>query len=254
MRVALVSPYSWTYPGGVTRHIESLARELHRAGHDVKAFAPCDADRRRAAILHRGARPQERDAPPWLVPLGGTTGWSSNGSVSNLARMPPGVSTLRRELRAGGSDVVHVHEPAAPSRLGRADERRRALVGTFHCYSDPVLPYNFATLLGARRAQPPHPAVAVSEAAAWTGRRFYGGPYRVIPNGVDAARRRPAAAARRAPGDPLRIVFVGQAVERKGLPVLLRASRRCAARSQPADRLGVDRRRSWRRCSPRPTA
>ena len=29
MRVALVSPYSWTYPGGVTRHIEALAR---RAG------------------------------------------------------------------------------------------------------------------------------------------------------------------------------------------------------------------------------
>ena len=26
--------------------------------------------------------------------------------------------------------------------------------------------------------------IAVSEAAAWTGRRFYGGRYRVIPNGV----------------------------------------------------------------------
>ncbi len=32
MRVALVSPYSWTYPGGVTRHIEALAAELHRRG------------------------------------------------------------------------------------------------------------------------------------------------------------------------------------------------------------------------------
>ena len=32
MRVALVSPYSWTYPGGVTRHIEALAIELDRAG------------------------------------------------------------------------------------------------------------------------------------------------------------------------------------------------------------------------------
>ena len=66
--------------------------------------------------------------------------------------------------------------------------------------------------------------IAVSEAAAWTGRRFYGGHYRVIPNGVDAAGGRRAGAARvRAPGEPLRIVFVGQAVERKGLPVLLRA-------------------------------
>jgi len=38
MRVALVSPYSWTYPGGVTRHIEALATELDRAGHDVKVL------------------------------------------------------------------------------------------------------------------------------------------------------------------------------------------------------------------------
>ena len=63
--------------------------------------------------------------------------------------------------------------------------------------------------------------IAVSEAAAWTGRRFYGGEYRVIPNGVDV----PAAIRAKAPDDgrPLRLAFVGQAVERKGLPVLLRA-------------------------------
>jgi len=33
MRIALVSPYSWTYPGGVTRHIEALAEELIAAAH-----------------------------------------------------------------------------------------------------------------------------------------------------------------------------------------------------------------------------
>ena len=67
--------------------------------------------------------------------------------------------------------------------------------------------------------------IAVSEAAAWTGRRFYGGRYRVIPNGVVVPDGGGAGAAgpRRAPGEPLRIAFVGQAVERKGLPVLLRA-------------------------------
>jgi phosphatidylinositol alpha-mannosyltransferase len=65
--------------------------------------------------------------------------------------------------------------------------------------------------------------IAVSEAAAWTGRRFYGGRYRVIPNGVALPPGGPPAPVRRAPGEPLRIAFVGQAVERKGLPVLLRA-------------------------------
>ena len=42
MKVALVSPYSWTYPGGVTRHIEALALELLAAGHDVRVVAPYD--------------------------------------------------------------------------------------------------------------------------------------------------------------------------------------------------------------------
>src|SRR3954469_9133443 len=101
MRVALVSPYSWSYPGGVTRHIEALAAELIRGGHDVRVLAPFDADRRRTAVLHRGARPQVRDVPEWLVPLGGTLGYPSNGAVSNLAPTPSAVSTLRRELRAG---------------------------------------------------------------------------------------------------------------------------------------------------------
>ena len=59
--------------------------------------------------------------------------------MSNLARTPSGVSTLRRELRAGGFDVVHLHEPVAPvvgwDALTSADA---PLVGTFHCYSESV--------------------------------------------------------------------------------------------------------------------
>src|SRR6476646_10964524 len=114
MRVALVSPYSWTYPGGVTRHIEALATELSAAGHDVRVLAPFDEDGRQTALLHRGARPQARPRPDWLISLGPTLGWPTNGAVSNLAHTPSAVSTMRRELRAGRSDVVHMHAPGAP--------------------------------------------------------------------------------------------------------------------------------------------
>ncbi len=225
MRVALVSPYSWTYPGGVTRHIEALATELDRQGHDIRVLAPYDPDRRKTALLHRGARPQVRDVPEWLVPLGGTIGWDFNGAVSNLAGTPSAVSTLRRELRAGAFDVVHIHEPVAPTigwdALTSADA---PTVGTFHCYSEARLPHAVASLLGARRKlNHLNLRIAVSEAAAWTGRRFYGGRYRVIPNGVALPEAGAPAPRRRVPGEPLRIAFVGQAVERKGLPVLLRA-------------------------------
>src|SRR3712207_4657703 len=115
MRVALVSPYSWTYPGGVTRHIEALAGELLASGHHVRVLAPFDLPDRAAALRHHGARPQPRDVPPWLVPLGGTIGWRSNGAVSNLAGTPSAVQTLRTELATGRFDVVHLHEPVAPA-------------------------------------------------------------------------------------------------------------------------------------------
>jgi phosphatidylinositol alpha-mannosyltransferase len=225
MRVALVSPYSWTYPGGVTRHIEALAGELQVIGHEVRVFAPFDRDTRAAALLHRGARPQPRAVPEWLVPLGGTIGWRSNGAVSNLSGTPYAISTLRRELRAFGPDVVHLHEPVTPvvgwDALSSADA---PLVGTFHCYSESVPPHKIAAFIGARRKlNRLHLRLAVSEAAAWTGRRFYGGHYRIVPNGVALPADGVPAPPHRAPGDPLRIVFVGQAVERKGLPVLLRA-------------------------------
>jgi phosphatidylinositol alpha-mannosyltransferase len=225
MRAALVSPYSWTYPGGVTRHIEALAAELTAAGHEIRVFAPFDRDTRAAALRHRGARPQQREAPDWLVPLGGTIGWPSNGAVSNLSFTPFAVSTLRRELRAFAADVVHLHEPVAPVVAWDALTSIDApLVGTFHCYSEAGPPHKIATLTGARRKlNHLQVRIAVSEAAAWTGRRFFGGRYRVVPNGVELPAGGVPAPRRRGPGDALRIVFVGQAVERKGLPVLLRA-------------------------------
>lgn len=230
-RIALVSPYSWTYPGGVTRHIEALAGEFLARGHDVRVLAPFDPPDRLAVAMHRGAAPEPRPAPDHLVPLGRTIGIPMNGAVSNLAPTPHAVATLRRALAAGGFDVVHLHEPNVPVVCWDALMSTRApLVGTFHCYSESRVSNHAANLLGVRRRYNRLRArIAVSEAAAWTGRRFFGGRYRVIPNGVelepgsapgadaDAGARRPERDA------PLRIVFVGQAVERKGLPVLLRA-------------------------------
>ncbi len=225
MRIALVSPYSWTYPGGVTRHIEALREELSSLGHDVRVLAPVDPPDRRSARRHRGAVPQERELPSWLVSLGRTMGFPANGAVSNLT-MPygPNVHALREELRTGGYDVVHLHEPVVPC-VGWDTLMTCGvpMVGTFHCYSANALTNGIAVAIGARRRlNRLKVRIAVSEAAAWTGERFYGGRYRVIPNGVavsDVLELTPAQAV--SPERPLQIAFVGQAVERKGLPVLL---------------------------------
>lgn len=221
MRIALVSPYSWTYPGGVTRHIEALAETFLIEGHDVRVLAPFDPDDRRTRMLHRGAAPQRRPVPDYLIPLGGTIGFNANGAVSNVMATPHGVTRMRHELRTGGYDVVHLHEPVAPRLCWDACVSANApLVGTFHAYSTNRLTNNLANAMGARRMlNHLHVRVAVSEAAAWTAQRFFGGRYRIIPNGVAV----PDLGAPKAPSDRLRVAFVGQAVERKGLPVLLRA-------------------------------
>jgi phosphatidylinositol alpha-mannosyltransferase len=234
VRIALVSPYSWTYPGGVTRHIEALASELSASGHEARILAPFDPDDALSRRLHRGARPQRRCEPEQFVSLGRTVGLPANGAISNVSLSPYAVHTLRRELRHGGYDVAHVHEPVVPvvgwDALLSAGEV--PLVATFHTYSENLITNGTAAVLlgGRRRMNRLHVRIAVSEAAAWTARRFYGGRYRIVPNGVhllddDVPAGPPTLDEPRdlTEGSPLRVLFIGQAVERKGLPVLLRA-------------------------------
>ena len=227
MRIALVSPYSWTYPGGVTRHIEALAAELAAGGHEPHILAPFDPDDRLSRRLHRGAAPQRHPVPEGFVSLGRTVGVHANGAVSNMALTPHAVNTLRAELRGGGYDLAHIHEPVVPTvswdALCSAGEL--PLVGTFHTYSENTLTNGFAAvpLGGRRRMNRLHGRIAVSDAAAWTARRYFGGHYRIIPNGVRLDERAEIPVEHDRASRELRILFIGQAVERKGLPVLLRA-------------------------------
>jgi phosphatidyl-myo-inositol alpha-mannosyltransferase len=228
MRVAILSPYSWTYPGGVTRHIEALAERFIADGHHVRVLAPYDAPGRYSSALHRGARPQDMQGgrgPDYLVSLGRTLSLKANQAVSNISITPYAMATALQELRTGNYDVVHVHEPLAPvAPWCITDWTRVPIVGTFHTYNENRISNGIATALGARRMlNRLHVRIAVSEAAAWTARRFFGGHYRIIPNGVHVDPMRAALGALRPQTDKLKIVFVGQAVERKGLPLLLRA-------------------------------
>jgi phosphatidylinositol alpha-mannosyltransferase len=227
MRIALVSPYSWTYPGGVTRHIEALAECYLRQGHEVRVLAPLDPPGPLSAVLHRGAAPQALAAPDYLVPLGRTVGFKANGSVSNLSISPAAAARLSHELRTGRYDVAHIHEPVAPL-IGwvAAAVPNLPLVGTFHSYSTKWLPNTLGAAFGMRlMLNHLHVRIAVSEAAAWTGRRWYGGRYRVIPTGVHLSAENLVVGrpAHNEADTPLKVVFVGRPDERKGLPLLLRA-------------------------------
>jgi phosphatidylinositol alpha-mannosyltransferase len=206
----------------VNRHVEALAEEFLGRGHDVRVLAPYDPPDRISRGLHRGTV-EPREIPDYLTPLGRTIGFGANGSISNLAPFPgSGVVAPRRAVRSEDFDVIHVHEPVAPlvgwnATLGA----RTPVVGTFHAYSTRPLPNYIANAAGARRMFNRLSArIAVSEAAAWTGRRWYGGDYTIIPNGVDVDA---APSAPGSSGEELRLLFVGRPEERKGLPILLTA-------------------------------
>jgi len=223
VRIGLVSPYSWSFKGGVNRHVEALAEEFLGRGHDVRVLAPVDPPGLLSRATHRKSVPTI-ELPDYLTPLGRSVGWGANGAVSNLASTPvSGYVRPRHEVRAGEFDVIHVHEPTAPlvgwnAVLGAS---RTPVVGTFHAYSTKPFPNYFASAMGARRMFNRLSArIAVSEAAAWTGQRWFGGEYTIIPNGVDIDA--PPKGLKQ-PGEELRILFVGRPEERKGLPVLLTA-------------------------------
>src|SRR5690348_12347611 len=121
MRVGLVCPYSWDIPGGVQAHVRDLAEKLIELGHTVSVLAPGD-DPSAGSPTTRGA-PAERlggtldmaGLPPYVVVAGKAVPIPYNGSVARLQFGVVSAARVRRWLRDGDFDVVHVHEPAPPS-------------------------------------------------------------------------------------------------------------------------------------------
>jgi phosphatidyl-myo-inositol alpha-mannosyltransferase len=130
---------------------------------------------------------------------------------------------------------------------------RAPVIATFHCYSErDGWAVRLVRRMGALRLRRLAGAIAVSDHAADYAGRIYSGPIQIIPNGVDVSRfaGRPRTRRRHAPGEPLRVLFVGRHGEpRKGLAVLLEAAARLRARGAacevqvvgegPSDRFGA---------------
>ncbi|MBA2463508.1 MAG: glycosyltransferase, partial [Nocardioidaceae bacterium] len=99
MRIGIVCPYSLDTPGGVQNHVKDLAEALLQRGHEVSVLAPSE----------------EEDLPPYVVAAGRAIAVPYNGSVARVSFGPVVAARVRRWLKEGDFDVLHLHEPATPS-------------------------------------------------------------------------------------------------------------------------------------------
>ena len=212
MRVGLVSPYSFDVPGGVQFHIRDLAEYLRGAGHVVSVLAPAD---------------EGTELPDHVVPAGRAVPIRYNGSTARLLFGPVAAAKVGRWLDEGDFDVVHIHEPLAPSLSLLALWAVTApVVATFHTSNVRSRAMQAAYPLLRPSLEKIHGRIAVSEDARRTVTTHIGGDAVIIPNGVDTRAFGRAASRPDWSGTPERptLVFLGRIDEpRKGLPVLVEA-------------------------------
>jgi phosphatidylinositol alpha-mannosyltransferase len=210
VRIGLVCPYTWDVPGGVMSHVRDLAEALLAAGHEVSVIAPADDD---------------TPLPHYVVSAGRAVPVPFNGSVARLSFGFLSASRVRRWIREGRFDVLHVHEPASPS-LGllacwAADG---PIVATFHASFERSRALSAAGPILQSALEKITARIAVSEKARKTLVEHLGGDAVLIPNGVTTERYATATPLPGWPGDDGALGFLGRMDEhRKGLPILLRA-------------------------------
>lgn len=204
LRIAMVSPYSVSVPGGVQAQVLGLARELRRIGHEVRVLAPCD-----------GPPPE-----PFVTPLGNSLPTAANGSVAPLAPDPSAALRTIRALNDEAFDVIHLHEPIVPGPTVTALLLKLApTVGTFHAAGDSTS-YRVLNKTARWAAEHLNVRIAVSESAKELAHRYLDGEYTVLFNGIEVTRYvRPSVVREKSPT----IFFCGRYEPRKGLEVLLQA-------------------------------
>jgi phosphatidylinositol alpha-mannosyltransferase len=215
MRIGLVCPYQWDVPGGVQYHVRDLAETLRGMGHHVEVLTP--------------AEHEESLTDTWITFAGRTVPIPYNGSMASVQFGPVSAARVRRWLREGRFDVVHVHDPAPPS-LGLLVLMiaKGPIVATFHAATirsrflaawGPVIRPWLEKINGR---------IAVSDFSRRLQVEHLGDDAVIIPNGVHVAafaEGPPLPGYARGVDGPT-IGFLGRYDEpRKGLPVLLEAMR-----------------------------
>ena len=234
LTIAQVTPHPWGARHEVNAFVGRVSAELVERGHRVVIAAPSDSRREvresRKAIAEAQERPASlfgRGAPKVLalgtgIPL-------PRGARPRAAPLPVDISKALEGLLGGVDfDLVHVHDPFAPSVASAALRHSRSLnVGSFHEPSERILSTQVARplveiFLGRLDAR-----TSSCGATEELMERFFPGHYERVEPGADAGVEPwwPGAADADADERPTRIVFCLDE-ERGALRLFLRAIRR----------------------------
>jgi phosphatidylinositol alpha-mannosyltransferase len=210
MRIGMVCPYSFDVPGGVQAHVLQLAEVMRGYGHDVSVLAPSSP---------------HVDLPDYVVSGGKAVPIPYNGSVARLRFGPATHRLVKKWLANGDFDVLHLHEPNAPSLSMLALQAAEGpIVATFHTSTTKSL--TLSVFQGILR--PFHEKIvgriAVSDLARRWQMEALGSDAVEIPNGVDVDSFASAPLLDGYPRAGRSVLFLGRFDEpRKGMSVLLRA-------------------------------
>ena len=229
MRIGIVSQSYYPRYGGVTEHVHALAHELRRRGHEVTIIT---------SFFRRG----EKGFTDGVLRIGWNILVPFNRAFVDFAIGLSLKRRLKRAIRDLDLDVVHVHNPGAPTLpLFAVQVSDRPTVGTFHstggrtAIQDLFRPMLLNTLgrLDGR--------IAVSTTAKVAAELYHPGPYDVVPNGVDVERFHPLVPPFEQWRDPryTNLLFVGRLDPRKGVQDLIAAMPEVVERTDGRARLLV---------------
>jgi phosphatidylinositol alpha-mannosyltransferase len=217
LRIALVTEYYYPHLGGVCEHVHFFAREARRRGHHVDVITSHIP----------GAEEQ-----PHVIRLGRSQPVYANGSQARITLGWHLRRDMRRVLRQGKYDIVHVHSPLTPILpILAIEEADCPVVGTFHTYFDRSLGYTLGRRFFQRRLDMLSAAVAVSNSTTVALNRYFDADWQIIPNGIDTDVFHPSVAP--PPGmsrDVPTVLFLGRFDPRNGLSTLIDSFRRVKAK------------------------
>jgi phosphatidylinositol alpha-mannosyltransferase len=228
MRIGMVCPYSFDVPGGVQSHVLQLAEVMRGRGHEVSVLAPVSP---------------HTSLPDYVVSAGKAVPIPYNGSVARLRFGPATHRKVKKWLAEGDFDVLHLHEPNAPSLSMLAlNIAAGPIVATFHTSTTKSL--TLTVFQGILR--PMHEKIvgriAVSDLARRWQMEALGTDAVEIPNGVDVESFAAAPLLDGYPRPGKTVLFLGRYDEpRKGMSVLLEALPRVVQRCADVQLLIVGR-------------